>query len=489
MKKRRGGLQQRLLEDERERTKSSKVAHHLLTQYAWGHMSVYQVQQMAHLILQDLEEGGCTMKFPELIHLAKLGDSGQLRNNMSRDIDRYLDSLIEVPAPTMVDLPTKKGSELTGLMLPHQLFAYLFEAYPKVFRKLFMPGGQEQIREFWNQCRGAKCLQGQPALRSLDASKAIPIGIHGDEVPISGRGKCWVTMAVMISWFSLLSLDTSSSEGLLWIWASNPAMFAEGIEGTVHHFMTVLSWSLDVLFSGKWPHKDHRGMRYHPDSPEAQKAGSLLAGGYYMILVSLIGDLDYCCKFLGLQHWASASQPCSRCQCKKQGPLTWKDSRLEAPWRATVYTAKSWLRSESRSRNPIFDAKNVTGLSAQPDYMHVKYLGYQQFWLGSVLWLLVNEVLPASPIANLRGIGLYVRRYQIRHRITAKFPLGAFGKLSIFLRKKGYPKLRGKGAHVRHLATALASLWNRKHNPHDPNHVRVKLMFKLDLEIEAVLEE
>ena len=108
----------------------------------------------------------------------------------------------------------------------------------------------------------------------------------------------------------------------------------------------------------------------------------------------------------------------------------------------------------------VNNAMNVTGLTVQPDLMHVKYLGYQQFWLGSVMWMLVNEILPASPLANLRGIGLYVLRWQRRHNVSAKFPLGAFQKLSIFQRKKGYPKLRGKGAHVRHLAGALSSLWN-----------------------------
>jgi len=406
---------------------------------------------------------------------------------MSRDIEKYIESINYLPKPTMVDLPTKKQNELTGVMLPHQIFSFLYEKYPTVFKKLFMPGGTQQIRDFWKQCSGAACLQGQPCLRSLNRAKAIPIGVHGDEVPIAGRGKCWVKMAIMISWFSLLSLQISAREGLLWIWAANPAQFKEGVEGTVHCFMEVLQWSIDVLFSGIWPSKDYRGIPYHPDSPEAKKSGSFLAGGHYCVLISLIGDLDYCNKFLGLPHWASASQPCSRCRCKKQGPYTWKDSRLEAPWRETIYKTADWLASEDRSRNPIFNAMNVTGLSAQPDLMHVKYLGYQQFWLGSVLWMLVHELLPASPLANLRGIGLYVLRWQRRHNVSARFPLGSFQKLSIFQRKKGYPKIRGKGAHVRHLGGALAALWNKKMSPTNPNHVRVKLIFKLDLEIESIL--
>ena len=148
---------------------------------------------------------------------------------------------------------------------------------------------------------------------------------------------------------------------------------------------------LDALFSGVWPRVDHRGVRHPPQSREGKKAGKYLAGGFYGIVMALIGDLDYMNKFLGLPHWASAANPCNLCLCTKAGPLTWKDSRPNAPWRATTYTTGSWQANPDRSKNPIFDAANISGLSCQSDYMHVKYLGYQQFFLGSVLWLLVHE--------------------------------------------------------------------------------------------------
>lgn len=123
------------------------------------------------------------------------------------------------------------------------------------------------------------------------------------------------------------------------------------------------------------------------------------------------------------------------------------------------------------------------------DLMHVKYLGYLQFFPGSVLWLLCHEILPASPIANLRGIGLYVRRFQIRNDAPSKFPLEAFQRLSIFQRRKGYPKLRGKGARVRHVSKAIAKLWSKKMSSHDDNHRRIALMSRLDAEVEHILEE
>jgi hypothetical protein len=161
---------------------------------------------------------------------------------------------------------------------------------------------------------------------------------------------------------------------------------------------------LDALFSGVWPRVDHRGVRHPPQSREGKKAGKYLAGGFYGIVMALIGDLDYMNKFLGLPHWASAANPCNLCLCTKAGPLTWKDSRPNAPWRATTYTTGSWQANPDRSKNPIFDAANISGLSCQSDYMHVKYLGYRQFFLGSVLWLLAHEILLGEPLANIRAI-------------------------------------------------------------------------------------
>ena len=119
----------------------------------------------------------------------------------------------------------------------------------------------------------------------------------------------------------------------------------------------ILAWSMDCLYSGLWPSRDHRGVAYHPQSKEYKKANSPLAGGFYCTLVGLCGDLDYFAKFLSMPHWVSHN-PCGWCGCTKLGPLTWKDSRETAPWRATVHTTSSWLENPDRSQCPIFHSRN-----------------------------------------------------------------------------------------------------------------------------------
>eukprot|EP00435_Cladocopium_sp_Y103_P046777 s1128_g13.t1 len=403
-KKRPGGIRQRLEGELLERTKPSALANYLLSQYAWGNMSVQQVQQIAGLAMEDLQQTETLVTFPDLEKLSKLGSSGVHVNNMYRDIARYIDSIGNLPPTTAVEIPTKHGDEKTGLMLPHEIFSFLFHNYPNAFKKLFMPGGQTEVEKFWRQCSGASSLKNQPALQRLDPKKAIPVGVHGDEVPIGGRGKVWCKLAVVLSFFSLLASAMPTKQSLLLIWACNPARFVLGDQGSVDSFMLVLRWSLNALFSGKWPAADHNGERYHPQSREAKKAGTYLAGGFYGIVMALVGDLDYFNKFLGLPHWSSAKNPCGRCLCTKAGPNTWKDSRQETPWRTTTFTTRSWQAFPDTSNNPIFNTANISGLTCQADYMHVKYLGYQQYFLGSVLWLLVHEILPGSPLANIRAL-------------------------------------------------------------------------------------
>lgn len=485
-KKRKGGLRQRIAEERSERQRTSAIATYLLKQYSWGKMSVQQVQEVASLVLQDMNEFQSDIIFPQLVSLARFGSSGQHPNNMSRDMTRFIEAIPKLPPSSEIPMPTQKGEERTGLLLPHEIFSHMYENNRSAFNKLFIPDGPSSLKKFWNQCRGAACLQNQPVLVNLNPSKCIPIGIHGDEVPIAGRGKCWVKMALVFTWFSLVANQMPTKESLLWIWAGSPQHFLSGENGTMNTFYMILAWSMDCLFSGLWPTRDHRGVAYHPGSKEYRKANSQLAGGFYCTLVGLCGDLDYFAKFLSMPHWGSHN-PCGWCGCTKLGPRTWKDSRETAPWRATIHTTSTWLENPERSQCPIFHCKNTTGLTVQPDLMHVKYLGYQQFFLGSCLWLLCHEILPGSPVQNIRSIGLFVFRYQQRERVSSKFPLGAFQKLSIFTRKKGFPKLRGKGAHVRQVSKAIGACWRRNMSQDDPNHRRVALIFKLDQEVEDLL--
>lgn len=221
-KRPRGGIQQRLQSSREEENKSSAVARYLLEQYAWGHMSAQQVQHIASLVLTDLGQLGSTVSFPDLITLAKLGTHGQHQNNVSRDMLKYVQTLPSMIPACEIPLPTAKGEEKIAFLLPHERFNYMYENNRNAFNALMVPDGQQSLQKFSSQCGGVRNLAGSSALEELRPSYAIPLACHGDEVPISGRGKCWCKLALVFSWYSLVAGYMPTKKGLLWIWASSP---------------------------------------------------------------------------------------------------------------------------------------------------------------------------------------------------------------------------------------------------------------------------
>ena len=123
--------------------------------------------------MEDLQQTESLVKFPDLKKFSTLGTGGVHVNNMSRDIGKYIDSIGSLPPTSAVEIPTNQGDAKTGILLPHEIFSFLFENYPNAFNKLFMPGGETECEKNWRQCSGASCLHGQPALRKLETKKAV----------------------------------------------------------------------------------------------------------------------------------------------------------------------------------------------------------------------------------------------------------------------------------------------------------------------------
>lgn len=486
----RGGLRQRLAAEDAAHEHESVLARYLHQEFAWGRMSPQQVQKIAAAAMDDVTKAREQRAFfRDLDFLSKIGNEGRHANNMHRDIMRKITSTVGLPPATTVHIPSKRGDSDAALALPHEMFAHLYQHHPDKFEKQFFPRGEDDVKSFWDQCKNAPNLKDSTAIKNLERSRAIPIGIHGDEVPMSGRGKVWCKMAVVFSWFSLLCPMLPTKESLLLIWACNPSQFTEGLGGTLDSFWSVLAWSFAILRSGRWPHRDHRNVPYARGSPEYAKAGKHIAGGWHCLLFAVCGDLDYQNKFLQMPHWASAGRPCGFCRCTRDGASSWKDFKPSAAWRSTVLSTNEWQLEHGQNTCPLFKLQNVTGLHVQPDLMHVKYLGYIQYFMGSVLYLLCYIIMPQDPLSNLKQIGLMVNRIQRQLDLSSKLPVSYFSKLSLFKRKTGFPKIKGKAGQIKSLVPTMAHIWRRLSSQDNAHHRRISLVFKLDGEIEKILTD
>ena len=144
--KRKGGLHQRLAaanEGPAAVAAQSFLATFLITEFAWGRMSPAQLQKFADLAARDVEQGVACL--PQLKRLASIGCNGRLTNNMHRDLWRQLKSKPKTPPPTAITIPTATTEAEAGLLLPHTLFASMYEDYQDAFHNLLTPGGTSAV--------------------------------------------------------------------------------------------------------------------------------------------------------------------------------------------------------------------------------------------------------------------------------------------------------------------------------------------------------
>ena len=261
VKKRKRGIAQRLAEERAAHTYESKLAELLIRQLAWGIFTTAQIQDIADQTVEDLKQIGVDPGvLPALDSLSKSGSHGKHPNNIHRDVMKCAKDEKEFK-PLDVHVPFENiGEQPTKINLPHEHFAHMYNTHPEAFKQQMLPN-LDDIEKFWTG------IQGHPAVEKLqgeDLRFAVPLGMHGDEVPITGVGKCWAKLALTFQYFSLLSLaaGTPTLNLLQWLWATFDNICVPGINGTVHTFMTIMKWSFFWLKEGKWPTHDWKGTKH-----------------------------------------------------------------------------------------------------------------------------------------------------------------------------------------------------------------------------------
>lgn len=489
-KRRKGGNQMRMaaaMRDSGGGEIESLLASYLTYQVVWGIFSPQVAQTIAHLAMQDIEAVKSTGGSPEALqNIAKLGNYGKLPNNVHRDFMTVASKGTEMGNATRVKMPFALGlGEVDqDIMLPHVLFASIYEKFKDSWKKVIVPS-DEDLEAFWDAQEDHPNLEDHPLLeREGYKSRCVPIGMHGDEVPVTGKGKVWQGKIMTFEWVSLVGHGTTT-EAVLWIWGVFLKAMLQGAGGTLERFMKILKWSFYWLWLGKWPTHDYEGKKYPLSSEEGKKANTWLADGYYAVLWALMGDLDYFYYTLGLPRY-SASSPCCLCKCTIHGATTWKDNRKNAPWLQTLWTPSSWLNWEGRTKCEIFTLPGVTATTVALDYMHSKYLGCDQYIFGSVFYLLCFVIMESTPKANLERCWAFIKLYWKNHRVSVKYRY--INKLTMFVRKSDFPKLRGKAAEIKHFGPVVLALFTKFMNKNLEIHKTIQTLLKLNVKMEQILE-
>ena len=147
----------------------------------------------------------------------------------------------------------------------------------------------------------------------------------------------------------------------------------------MQEFWRHIAWSLHACWYGVWPSEDADGKPL-----SSAQVGKPLADGYFLVLWAMQADLEFQHRYWGLPYWTE-SMPCSRCDCTTEDMF-----QFGKAW--NVYcSAEAWrerFQGTVLQTCALFALDGVSGLTVQPDLMHTKLLGVDQYCNGSVIYVL-----------------------------------------------------------------------------------------------------
>ena len=264
-KRKRGGVRQRVerVEESTELIIGSCLATFLLEQFAWGTFSPQMVQQIAALAMKDFQTANeSNGKLHQLEALAKIGTAGKNSNNCHRDIMKAVEGATKLPTALAVQLPFagKLGLQNQSVLLPHEMFATIFHEYPNSWKMIMLPDSAK-LHEFWTAMETHPNMLGHPnTTRPEYKDKCIPLALRGDEVPVTGRGKCWRKRTLTFQRLSLVGRG-GTADRTIWVWSVIEKYCVPGENGTLDTFWKIISWSFDWLWRGQWPSRNWDGQQ------------------------------------------------------------------------------------------------------------------------------------------------------------------------------------------------------------------------------------
>ena len=211
------------------------------------------------------------------------------------------------------------------------------------------------------------------------------------------------------------------------------------------------------------------------------------------LLHKLKGDLDWWAEDWGLPRH-NVNRPCACCPARRHcTDMPVFHLQRDAEWVANVYT-NAMYEYLFPDRHPIFNCQPGVGiLVLSPDYMHDKHLGFDTYFLASVLVVLVYEIMPESAEDNLVTLWGTIEAYyksaagkSHSSDSYSNMKLSMFGGLDP---ENTAPKMKGRAAEINALTPALLHAFRIHMNPADATQKQIRLALKLSARMDAILRE
>ncbi len=106
---------------------------------------------------------------------------------------------------------------------------------------------------------------------------------------------------------------------------------------------------------------------------------------------------------------------------------------------------------------------------------------------GSVFVLLVFDLLPHTPKVNLAIIWNQIKTFYVENKTKHRYK--SINKLTMFKKKAGYAKMRGKAVEIMGLGPALLKVWTKYMNKTLQEHRIIRLCLSLCVRMEEILNK
>ena len=320
---------------------------HAATKFITNKMSAHEAQQMAMLATDD----GC--KGAE--DIAKAGKRGQAYKNSARDIKTLVLNNCEAPVPYMVTIPiwnTNTGSKEYvdwPVLLPHEMLGYLVDSGSCTIQDMADMDGRDDITI--KDRKATFCTA-----HGLRSSTCIPLGFHGDGVPMQ-KGTHNQQTTEVYSWNLLCDKD---GKRYLYTNIHKKFMCDCGCRGrcTLDPLLEVFAWSMQVLLGGRHPSVSHDGTKL--DAARSAKCNTPL--GFTGGLMQARGDWQFYNAVFSFPAWNSG-QMCWKCRASQEGRNAYWKCGPTAAWRSTRYTRGEFLDNliaQGVTINPLFTCPGFT---------------------------------------------------------------------------------------------------------------------------------
>jgi hypothetical protein len=308
----------------------------------WGHISPQLMQKLMAKMSDDLKlHKDGRLDVNSIDKLGGIGSKGAYPNHCWRDLQKLL-PVPKLPKLHMLRLPMKHSSlgkffRSVPMMLPHTLFAAIYEHYPVMWDRIIY-GSRGTCIKFWQAVSGSQHFAAHPVRhRENYEERCIPLKIHGDGTPVTGLGKGWGKMVDIFSVSSLLICGPTVLQNLMMFLIFQHLICRDPEHCTLDEFYKMLIWSFEACWLGKKPKRDWNGKEMF-----YQGAGDDLCGGFFFAVWALICDLEHANKAYDLPN-PTANACCPLCAVGLEPGLFWFDFRPTAQWLDHIYSVQAWL--------------------------------------------------------------------------------------------------------------------------------------------------